>query len=152
MVIFFNIPEKGCIFGRAIPPLSIRMGIAGRLDPSIPGFGLISGENRSCTVQLRPPRFLVGVSPLPISNLKSWSSRVARLWLGCVVFGSTTTQAQTYYYYPSSATYSPVTPRYYWPSGYERDSGWAVYPNQYYQTTYAPQYYQPSYAPQYYQP
>src|SRR5262249_48275552 len=60
MLFFFNIPEKGCIPGKDIPPLSIRMGSAGSARRSVPGFGLTSGENRSLTVRLRR-MFLVGV-------------------------------------------------------------------------------------------
>src|SRR5437764_4789799 len=69
MLFFFNIPEKGCIPGKDIPPLSIRMGSVGRPGPSFPGFGLTGGENRSLTVGLRPmyPR---GVLSLADHNAK----------------------------------------------------------------------------------
>ena len=55
-------------------------------------------------------------------------------------------QAQTYYYYPASAT--PVT---YSPARYSPQTIWYGYPAQYYQPFYSTPTYQVSYTPQYYQ-
>ena len=55
-------------------------------------------------------------------------------------------QAQTYYYYPTSAR--PVT---YSPAGYRPQTVWYRYPAQYYQPAYSSPTYQASYTPQYYQ-
>ena len=41
MWFFFNIPEKGCISGRNIPPLSIRMGAEGDSNSAFPDSGLL---------------------------------------------------------------------------------------------------------------
>ena len=60
MLFFFNILEMSCISGKHIPSLATRMGTAGRPEAYFPGFGLISGVNRSRKVRLGP-MFLVGV-------------------------------------------------------------------------------------------
>ncbi len=89
-------------------------------------------------------------------------SSVAKTLFGFTVFIglSMTAQAQTYYYYPTSAPVAapaaaPVT--YTAPSGYVQGSVgnqvvWYTYTPQSYPVTYAPQTTQATYAPQYYQP
>jgi hypothetical protein len=70
-----------------------------------------------------------------------------------------TAQAQTYYYYPSYVTSTPVVTRgatvaptyYYVQPTYQYQVAPTRYAPQYYQTMYAPQYYQQAPAPQYYQ-
>ena len=86
---------------------------------------------------------------------------VVRSWLGCVAFVSTTltAQAQSYYYYPSSPTYTPAVVAgpsqapvyYYWPTQYGRQPVWYTYSNYNYQTSYSPGAYQYYYTPQDYQ-
>ena len=58
MLFFFNIPELSCISGKDIPSLAFHMGAAGRPEAFFPGFGWISGENRSRKLRLRPMFFL----------------------------------------------------------------------------------------------
>jgi len=60
MLFFFNVLELSCIPGKGIPSLATHMGTAGRPEALFPGFGWLSGVDRSRKV--RPgPMFLVGV-------------------------------------------------------------------------------------------
>jgi hypothetical protein len=62
MLFFFNIPELSCIWGKDIPSLAFRMGTAGRPEAYFPGFGLMSGVNRSREVRLEPVFFVGDLS------------------------------------------------------------------------------------------
>jgi uncharacterized protein YkwD len=71
-------------------------------------------------------------------------------------YATVAAQAQVYYYYPSAITYTPVAslssaaPMYYWPSGYQGQTGGTIYSGPYYQTPYSYWYYQAAYTPQIY--
>jgi uncharacterized protein YkwD len=157
MLFFFNIPEKCCISGKHLPSLSIHMGGAGVLGSFFPGFGWLSGTDWRRAERFQP-MFRVGDRPLQNQTDNSgWMNAVVRAGLGCVALMATTmtAQAQTYYYYPTSATPAPavtpgstVTPTYTYRRGLFGRVIWTTYSPQSYQTTYAPQYYQPTNVPQ----
>ena len=96
---------------------------------------------------------------MPFTTYKLWRSTVTRLCLGCAALtAATTARAQTYYYYPSTATSAPVynagtssAPVYYVPSTYRNRVAWNGYTPQYYQVNYTTPNYQATYTPQYYQ-
>jgi uncharacterized protein YkwD len=84
----------------------------------------------------------------------AWMKIAVRLWFGCVAFvlATVTTQAQTYYYYPSSVTSAPgVTsgttsaPTYYYRRGlFGGRYVWTGYQAPSYQVANTPQYSQPA--------
>ena len=85
----------------------------------------------------------------------TWMRTVLRVWLGCAAFVSCTvaSEAQTYYYYPSSGTNAPsvttgqtTTPTYYYRRGLFGRFVRSAYTPQTYQTT---QVYQPAVVQQY---
>ena len=163
MLFFFNIPELSCISGKDIPSLAIHMGAAGRPEAFFPGFGWISGENRSRKVRLQP-MFLVGVlsiadpyEPLALDEhrrsivgLGVWPSH-DRLDDGASPnvlllsdFGAC--RSQCGYWCELCPAHATVNG----PRG--NQVVWYTYPPQYYQTAYAVQNPQTIVAPQYYQP
>ena len=84
----------------------------------------------------------------------TWMRSILRVWLGCAAFVSTAavSEAQTYYYYPSSGTNAPgvragqtTTPTYYYRRGLFGRFVRSAYTPQYYQPA---QVYQPAVAPQ----
>jgi uncharacterized protein YkwD len=85
----------------------------------------------------------------------TWMRTVLRVWLGCAAFVScaAASEAQTYYYYPSSGTNAPsvttgqtTAPTYYYRRGLFGRFSRSAYSPQVYQTT---QTYEPAVAPQY---
>ena len=148
MLFFFNIPEKGCISGKNIPPLSIRMGAEGDSNSAFPDSGRLLVRIGASWWGSGPCSSLVEIGPLPMTTRNLWRSTLLRALIGLRRFATATmgAQAQTYYYYPSSAT-----PVYYSPAGYRPQTVWYRYPVQYYQPAYSSPAYQVTYTPQYYQ-
>ena len=131
MLFFLNIPEKGCISGIGIPSLATHMGRLGALNESFPGFGGTRRKDWRRVERFRP-MLLSGVLSIGANNLQlkesqlnldeNDPSRVARMRgaFGCTA----TSEAQTYYYYPSSGTNAPgvtaaptTAPTYYYRRG-----------------------------------
>ena len=148
MMLFFNIPEKGCILRRKFPCWHLTwvpLGTPNRLFPD-------SGVSLACAGVVR-----IGAGPCSFKEFcpLQTTSRFRLRTMAHVVLGlaaalaiSSQVNAQQYVYYPTRGASQPtyyVQPTY----TYQAAQG---YPTQYTQPSYAPQYYQYTYAPQYYQP
>jgi uncharacterized protein YkwD len=157
MLFFVNIPEKGCISGKAIPSLATHMGRLGASKGPFPDSGALavrigdawSVSDSCCSQEFCPlERTTYGSR----NDISTWKRTIIRVWLGCAVLlaCAAASEAQTYYYYPSSGTNAPgvtaaqtTAPTYYYRRGlFGRVR--STYPTQYYQTAVAAQAYQPA--------
>jgi uncharacterized protein YkwD len=163
MLFFLNIPEKGCISGIAIPSLATHMGRLGALNDPFPDSGALavrigdawSVSDPCCSQEFCPlERSTYGSR----NHNSTWTRTILRVWFGCAVLlvCAATSEAQTYYYYPSSGTNAPgvtaaptTTPTFYYRRGLFGRVMRSTYSPQYYQPAVAPQTYQPAVAPQY---
>jgi uncharacterized protein YkwD len=163
MLFFLNIPEKGCISGIVIPSLATHMGRLGALNDPFPDSGALavrigdawSVSDPCCSQEFCP---LERSAYSSRNHNSTWTRTILRVWLGCAVLlaCTATSEAQTYYYYPSSGTNAPgftaapmTAPTYYHRRGLFGRAMRPTYSTQYYQTAVAPQVYQPAVVPQY---
>ncbi len=160
MLLFFNIPERGCISGNDIPSLATHMGRLGARKGLFPDSGELavrigaawSVSYSCCSWESCPLESTIRRSRIHNST---WMRTVLRVWLGAValISGATVSEAQTYYYYPSSNTTAPTVttgqataPTYYYRRGLFGRFVRSAYSPQVYQET---QVYQPVAAPVY---
>lgn len=114
MLFFLNIPEKGCISGIAIPSLATHMGRLGALNSPFPDSGALavriggawSASDSCCSQEFCP---LERTTYSSRNHNSTWTRTIRRVWFGCAVLLScaASSEAQTYYYYPSSGTNAP---------------------------------------------
>ena len=147
---FFSSSQKGVAFrGRTSHPCRFTWVPLGGLDSGFPDSGRSVariGASRAGS----GPCISREICPLPFTTHKLWRSTVTRLCLGCAALtAATAARAQTYYYYPSTATSAPVynagttaAPVYYVPSTYRNRVAWNGYTPQYYQVNYTTPNYQ----------
>ena len=151
MLFFFNIPKRGCIPGKNIPLLSIHMGSPGRIRTRVSRIRVDQWRGSE-------PRVVAPAHVAP-GRFVHCSSTTHNLWRSTVIRSLPRVcgprgrhdrgPAQTYYYYPSTVTSSPVinagttsAPVYYVPSTYRNQATWNGYAPQYYQVNYTSPVYQ----------
>ena len=160
MLVFINIPERGCISGNSIPSLATHMGRLGALNDPFPDSGVLavrigaawSVSYSCCFWEFCPLESTIYGSR---NHNSTWTRTILRVWFGgvaalCCVASS---EAQTYYYYPSSGTNAPgvmaapaTAPTYSYRRGLFGRLMRSTYTPQVYQSTVVPQTYQPAIA------
>ena len=152
MLLFGNIPEKGCILGKEVPFLSFHVGCLGNSKPDFPDSGgPVPGIGAPrCGAGPRDSR---EICPLQYVTHNQWKTTLLRLCLtiAALAFAANSAPAQTYYYPTQPGTYpaQTATPVYYVPTAYANTTAWNGYAPQYYQATYATPTTPTVYTPQY---